>query len=287
MPDRPVLLSLLERAARFALVRRGIQSRTVATSAGLLHAYDGTGKGDLPPIVVLHGLGSAATGFGPLMTRFLPHVRRVAAPDLPGHGFSPAPPDELTPEGFYQAAREALDALVPEPMVLVGSSMGGAIALRYACERPARLRALTLVSPAGARVERAEWDELMGGFKIESSADARRLMARIYHRTPWYVAAFAPGFRDVMKRPAIRRLVNAASVDDLPTPEGLQRLPMPLLLLWGESERLLPPSSLEYFRRHLPGHAVIERPVGFGHCPHFEEPERLATRVLDFVRGLA
>src|SRR5438552_2196522 len=132
-------LSMVERGARLMLNRRGFASRTIATEAGQLHAYDAQGRGPLAPIVVLHGLGSAATPFGPLLARLRPHTRRVLAPELPGHGFSAAPTGRLTPEGLYAAARDALDALVDEPIVLVGSSLGGAIALRYALERPRRL----------------------------------------------------------------------------------------------------------------------------------------------------
>jgi pimeloyl-ACP methyl ester carboxylesterase len=190
----------------------------------------------------------------------------------------------LTPDALYGAVREALDTLVEEPMILVGSSLGGALALRYALERPGRLVALALVSPAAARTSPSEWDELRNTFKIESAAEARRLLARLYHRTPWYLPAFASGLRDVMKRAPIRDVVGAATLDDLPAPDSLGALAMPILLLWGQSERLLPPSSLAYFRRHLPRHAIIEEPAGFGHCPHFDDPARLAARLVAFGR---
>jgi pimeloyl-ACP methyl ester carboxylesterase len=87
-----------------------------------------------------------------------------------------------------------------------------------------------------------------------------------------------------MRRAAVRDVVDTATLDDLPAPNALSALEMPILLLWGQSERILPRSSLAYFRRHLPRHAVIEEPAAFGHCPHFDDPLRLATRLVEFAR---
>jgi pimeloyl-ACP methyl ester carboxylesterase len=217
----------------------------------------------------------------------LPHAGRLLALDLPGHGFSTTPSGRLTPARLFEALSELLDRLVAEPMVLVGTSLGGALALRYAVEHPQRLVALALISPAGARTTSSEWEELLDTFEIDSAADARRLLARLYHRAPWYLAALAPGIRDVMKGAAVRDIVGAATLDDLPMPDSLSALAMPILLLWGQSERLLPPSALAYFRRHLPPHAVVEEPAGFGHSPHLDDPARLAERLLAFARASA
>jgi pimeloyl-ACP methyl ester carboxylesterase len=279
------LLSMAERAGRWVLNLQGFRSRAVPTAAGRLHVYDARGPRDLSTIVLLRGLGSAATAFGPLLTRLLPRAGRVVAPDLPGHGFSPAPVGSLTADRLYSAVYEALEALVPEPMVLVGSSLGGALALRYALEHPTRLAGLALISPAGAHMTSGEWDELRGVFAIDSADGARRLLERLYHRAPWYLPALAPGLREVMQRAAVRDVMGAATPDDLPTAESLRQLSMPILLLWGQSERLLPASSLDYFRRHLPEHALIEEPAGFGHSPHFDDPARLAARLLAFAHS--
>jgi pimeloyl-ACP methyl ester carboxylesterase len=279
-------LPFVERAGRYALNRRGFVSRTVHTPLAALHAYEARGFGELPTITVLHGIGSGATAFGATLARIRPHVRRLVALDLPGHGFSAAPHVTLTPEALFEGLIAALDQLVGEPTVLVGNSLGGALAIRYAVEHPERVRALVLASPAGARISDDEWRALVDAFKIESAAQARQLLARLYHRVPWYMPAVAVGFRDVMQRRAIRDLLDTATLDDLPTPERLRALPMPVLLLWGRSERILPASSLAYFRRHLPPHALVEEPTGFGHCPHFDDPKRLATRVIDFARTL-
>lgn len=277
------LLPFVERAARLALNLQGFESRSFDTGASRLHVYDARGAGDLPTTVVLHGIGSAATPFGRVLTRLRPHARRVIAPDLPGHGWSAAPAAPMSVELFFEALCELLEPLADEPFVLVGNSFGGALALRYALEYPQRLHGLVLISPAGAQMSPAEWQALLDSFRVQSTQDARRLLERLYHRMPLYMPAFASGLRASLQRKVVTDLLHSATPQDLPSPERLAELAMPVLLLWGQSERILPPSSLAYFRRHLPEHALIEEPEGFGHCPHIDDPARLSQRLIDFI----
>jgi pimeloyl-ACP methyl ester carboxylesterase len=278
------ILPIVERAARFALNQKGFRSRTVPTPLGDVHVYEGAGEGSLPTTVVLHGIGSSATSFGRMLMCLRPHVRRVIALDLPGHGFSGTPVGRVTPETLYQSVRAALEALVSEPFLLVGNSLGGGMALQHAMECPDKISALALLSPAGARISDTEWDDLLRSFQIESTAEARNLLVRLYHRMPWYMPAFATGVRATMQRQAVRDILASAKLADLPAPERLRALSMPVLLLWGRSERLMPPSALAYFREHLPPRTLIEEPLGFGHCPHFDDPARLASRLVEFAQ---
>jgi pimeloyl-ACP methyl ester carboxylesterase len=116
-----------------------------------------------------------------------------------------------------------------------------------------------------------------------SPQDAQRLLQRRHHRTPLYMPAFAAGLRAALQRKAVLEMLQSATQNDLPAAERLPELAVPTLLLWGRSERLLPPSSLAYFRKHLPKHALIEEPEGFGHCPHIDDPRRLTQRVIAFM----
>lgn len=283
---KAVLVPLAERIGRLALRRRGVAARWVQTPHGRLHVYDASGRGKLPPIVLLHGLGSASTPFGPLLARLRPHARRVIAPDLLGHGFS----DEhahLTPEVLFDSVSNAIEQVVDEPVVLVGNSLGGAVALNYAISHPARVRALVLVSPAGAHSSAEEWDELKRTFSLGSRKEARAFIDRLYHRPPWITHLIAHELPSVMARRSVKDLVHGASNEHFVTPDELGALQMPILFLWGESERLLPDSHFDYFERHLPKHAVIDRPRGFGHCPHFDDPAELARRITRFAREQA
>ena len=145
--------------------------RWVDTPLGPVHTYDVAGGGSLAPVVLLHGLGASATPFAPMMGRLQPYVRRLVAPDYPGHGFSGEAAGAVTPEALFEAMTAALDALLVEPAVLVGNSLGGAFAMHYAISRPDRVRALVLLSPGGARFTPAEWTAFVASLDMKSRAE--------------------------------------------------------------------------------------------------------------------
>src|SRR5207237_548752 len=98
-------------------------------------------SGEGRPLVLLHGLG-ASSGVWHVQHPELARHHRVYALDLPGCGHSPMP--RTPPSGDW-----AVDDVVGAPVTLIGHSMGGAIALLCALQRPELVRSLVLVSPAG------------------------------------------------------------------------------------------------------------------------------------------
>lgn len=283
---RPILIPLAERLGRRALHRRGARTRWVETPAGRMHLYDAPGRGSLPTTVLLHGIGSNATPFGPVLARLQREVRRVVAPDYPGHGFSRLSRGALTPDLLFESLSRVLDDTLDEPAILVGNSLGGALALHYAITRPQRVRALVLVSPAGAHATDDEWRAIREAFDFRTRSGAMRFLGRVYHRTPWLAHVIAHEVPASMGRRAVRELLAAASNEHLPAADAVEALPMPVLFVWGRSERLLPETHYEYFVEHLPKHAVVERPEGFGHCPHVDAPEAVARRIVEFARAV-
>lgn len=284
---KPVVLPMLERVARMALGRRGVKSRFVQTRQGRMHVYDAAGRGDLPTLVVLHGIGSSGTPFTVMLPRLLAAFRRVVIPDLPGHGFSEDPPSPFTPASLFDAIDTTLKELVPETAILVGNSLGGALALHHAERFPERVEALVLLSPAGARSTEEEWRSIQRLFDIKTRAQAQAFAANVYHRAPWFLNLVAHELPSSFNRSAVRDLLATATNDDFASPEQLAKLTMPVLLVWGKSERILPRAHFDYLCRNLPGHAVIEEPLGFGHCPHFDAPGPLAGRIVSFARSVS
>lgn len=283
---RPILIPVFERLGRRALCSRGARVRWVESPLGPVHTYDVPGDGSLAPVVLLHGLGASATPFGPMMSRLRPHVRRLVAPDYPGHGFSGEAAGEVTPAALFDAMTFALDALLVEPAILVGNSLGGAVAMHYAASRPDRVRGLVLLSPAGARFSAEEWAAFVGSIDMRSRADALEFLSLVYHRVPRAARLVAHEIpAATMQRRAVRDIIAGVSVgaDAIYPGDALARLGAPILLVWGKSERFLPRSHLAWFREHLPSHAVIEEPEGIGHVP----PARIAQRIVRFARDVA
>jgi pimeloyl-ACP methyl ester carboxylesterase len=272
----------MEKLGRRALHKRGVSSRWVTTPEGRLHVYDAKGTGSLPTVVLLHGLSSSATPFGPVLQRLRRYVQRVVAPDYPGHGFSDHD-RPLTPTTLFESIDAVMTELAVDPAIFVGNSLGGAVGLHHAVTKPSQVRGLVLVSPAGARSSDEEWTELKKRFDIRSRKDGETFAKRLYHKTPWILPLFAHELPAVLGRPAVREILGNANNDVLPSPEALSKLTMPILLLWGEDERLLPLAHYEYFVRNLPKQTRVVRPATYAHCPHFDDPADLARRIVAFA----
>ena len=280
------MLQVANQLARQRLRAQGFRSRYVETSAGRVHALEAEGQGDLSPVVFLHGLSAAAHYFGRLLTSTRPHVQRVWAPDLPGHGFSEVPRHLPPVVAMQQGTLEALDALLDRPAVLFGSSMGGFAAVRYAAERPERVRGLVLCSPGGAAMDPEALARFLSGFRLESHKEALGFVDRFMARRTWRRPLLAWGVRRSMAHPHVSALLGDMRAEVLLRPEQLEGLQMPVLLLWGQAERVLPGEAFEFFRAHLPAHAEVERPPHYGHAPYLEHPRCVSNKLLGFLRRL-
>jgi pimeloyl-ACP methyl ester carboxylesterase len=262
-------------------------TRLLDSPLGPVHVFDGPGQGALPPVVLLHGLAASSVPYAPLIARLQPHVSRLVAPDFPGHGFSPEARAEVSPAALFEAMVAVLDALIEAPAIVVGNSLGGAVALHYALTRPENVAGLVLLSPAGARSSEDEWRSIVAAFDVSSRADARAFLDRVYHRVPLVARLLAHELPAAMLgRRAVREILAGATADPAHDADALAALSMPVLLLWGASERLLPDTHFAYYRRHLPPHAELERPERLGHVPQGESPGRVARRILQFARNL-
>lgn len=276
---------LVERTLRQAMNVAGFRSRHLDTSIGRMHVIDREGQGELPPVVVVHGLGSTGMHFLPMMRRIAPHTRRVVALDLPGHGFS-ARIDALDQDVLRTGVIEAMDQLALPPAILVGNSLGGAATVRYASERPDQVLGTVLLAPAGAPMTPEELEALRHTFAIRTHGEAVAFLHRLLARPPgWTKHVVAVGVRRTFADPVLQSWLSRLEGQDFLTPDEVARVP-PTLLVWGDHERILPGTALDFWQRHLPQHATIVRDAGVGHSPHLDAVERAARYIVDHARAL-
>lgn len=272
------LAGLLFRAA-------GYTTRRVSTRAGSVRVFEGSARREtLPTIALVHGLSADALGYMPLLQRLRRHARVVAI-DLPGHGGSEWR-DDITLHSCVAGGVEALASYLREPAIVYGNSLGGLTSIRFALAHPTLVRGLFVASPAGAPSSQAELDELLAKFRIHTTADALRFVETILHERPTGPLRHLIA-RDIVRRhktPSLRALMRDVPNAKPFRPEELAHLaPIPTYFMWGRSERLLPPSHLEFWKKHLQN-ATIEEPYGFGHSPQLDSPGDLARRLIAFAR---
>jgi pimeloyl-ACP methyl ester carboxylesterase len=269
------------------------------------HVYGGRGA---PPVLFVHGLGSA----GYLEWRFnLPDIARshqVFALDLPGFGRSEQPPDGYGIPLFAGVVEEYIRAQGIRP-VLVGTSMGGRVALEVALRSPGALRKMVLVNALG--VVRPNVQLFYPLVLVPGLGEAvLTLMREVLHRVP--PAAIQRYARRFLQAPEdVERLMDdafLASMREMYATEGYPRAyastvralaerqardsaglmarlagtSLPVLLIWGEEDRLLPVSRAREAVRSLPG-ARLEVIEGAGHTPQAERPDRFNRVLEDFL----
>ena len=282
MPLMPAAVRLTQWWLGFS----GVKDSRRATRQGDIHFYDGSGGGPLPPVVLLHGLSANAAAFGPLIKRLLDHHRRVVAPDHLGHGLSGPPKGPAAIETLYEGLRDFLDAEIKEPMILVGNSLGGGLALRYALDRPQQLKGLVLISPGGAKMTGEDLAHFKGTFPSRSADQALEFMRRLYHRIPWYTSFVADDIHKSFAGAFIQNVLDSLTAAHYIKEEELASLAMPVMLIWGRHDRVMPAAHLDYFKKYLGPKTKIVEPDHVGHCPHLEDAGGICRLITDFSRQL-
>jgi pimeloyl-ACP methyl ester carboxylesterase len=239
-------------------------------------------------VLLVHGFGAAAIQWLPLARALRPHVRAVWAIDLPGHGFS-GRPERLTLDTLKVGVLEGLDQVHPAigPALIVGNSLGGAVALRYANERADLAIGAHLLSPGGAPMAEAELEAVRRIFRVVGHRQAVEFLHALYGDPQGLRAhAFAPFVRRVFRDPALHGLLEQVTDADWLTPDEVRGAPRPLRIVWGRRDKILPQTAVSFWRTHLPAHGELHEPETFGHVPHLSEPGPTARDILAFARKI-
>jgi 2-hydroxymuconate-semialdehyde hydrolase len=170
-------------------------------------------------------------------------------------------------------------------VALVGNSLGGALALYAAHMRPDLCAGVVGMNPAGAELSDEAMSALPRAFP-DANAGAAQMARLLFHRTPWPFWLVARDFARHWGTPTVQRILDDARAgnDRSLGIEVLTDIHVPVLILWGAEDRLLPLRSVEDFRR-IAG-ARVEMLPGCGHVPQLEKPALARRAVADFLRAL-
>jgi pimeloyl-ACP methyl ester carboxylesterase len=245
-----------------------------------VHYFEG-GSGD--PVVLVHGLGGRAEDWANLMPLLVRDHHRIYALDLPGYGRSAWPRNASYSIAEESRAVEAfMDQLRLAHTDLAGWSMGGWIAMQVALDQPQRIRRLIIFDSAGITFN-LNWNTALfepdTPLKLHDLDDllwptpAPPVPGFIQHAIFRYVAQH--GW--VVRRNMESMLTGKALLDN-----RLGALKMPMLIVWGQQDHLIPVSVGEQIHRDVP-QSEMEVFVGCGHLAAEQCAGRLAPVVNGFI----
>ncbi|KAK9834838.1 hypothetical protein WJX81_002724 [Elliptochloris bilobata] len=290
--QEPAALEML-RAMQVAPIAVPAMGADVQTAYVTNAEEGGTARG--PPLLLLHGFDSSLLEFRRLFPRLVDGGAETWAVDLAGWGFTDcgfgqrmdAP---LGPEQKREHLFAFWKAKVRRPMVLLGTSLGGAIAVDFALAHPEAVAALVLASPQcytdgigpmaamprpiarlGVAVLRtrglrqlANWMAYYDKDRL-ATQDAMRI-GRLHTHCPGWAAANVAFMRS-----------GGYSVS-----ARVKQVAQRTLLLWGRHDEIVDPRFSQRYLQDL-RNCGLEWLEESGHCGHLEEPERMAQLVLDFA----
>jgi len=252
--------------------------------------YEG-GQG--PTLLMLHGFAASKEVWLKQMEILSPHFH-VIAPDLPGWGES-SRIDGASYNIDAQVSRlqAFVEALHLPKLVLIGHSMGGAIAGVYAAEHPDRVAELALLDSFGLKANENDFSRLaMGGtnpFVFDNREQFTKAMTWAFAKPPEI-----PGrFQDVLiKRNQENRAFIDRTFNELRDPSQylslqsrLDKLEMPVLGLWCHDDKIIDISALDSLRNGLKTASAISTSMltGCNHMPIVEKPDETARIITQFT----
>ena len=253
-----------------------------------------------PVLLLLHGSNASLFTWEPWSKSLSDHFRVVSV-DLPGHGLTgPVPNHDYSDDGMVAFVAAFADKIGLRKFALAGNSMGGGVAARFAEIHPDRVSALILVDAGG-----------MPGKMGDRIPLAFQLL-----RQPWLQSVLLhadpkPLVREGLGKAIVRKSVLTEEMIDLYSDMALLEgeraatferfnqiggdlnfvkdhvgaLKMPVLILWGEEDHLIPVATAHVWNTAIPGSKLIVYPAT-GHIPMEEVADKSAADVRIFLSGL-
>jgi pimeloyl-ACP methyl ester carboxylesterase len=241
--------------------------------------YYQLGPRDGEPWLFLHGLGSVAATWKPLL-RALRGSCRMIVPELSELGGSCIPGGGLgIRNGVDVIARLLEEELSGQPVTVAGTSLGGWLAVRLALRRPDLVSRLVLIDAGGYRSQ--DWEAIEALVRVHDLQGVCRLYGCLFVRVPWVMRLSRRSFFVAYTSRAVTGVLDDITKEDTFDDSDLRRLAMATALIWGEKDGLFKLESARAMLASLPN-ASLEVLPNCGHAVHLECPYRLAAAVQRF-----
>lgn len=247
------------------------------TAAGLYYFAHGEDLRDRPPMLLLHGAGGSHLSWPPQIRRLT--GQRIFALDLPGHGKSEGAGRQDITE-YAKAVVEFMEALRLSNVVLVGFSMGSAIAMSLALGNRQRVRALGLIG-SGVKLR-------VAASTLENASNPSTFLPTVETVID---NSYSSNVDPRMKELAVQQMAETRqsvlygdflACDEFDVMERVSNIHAPTLLICGSLDRMTPPNRSEYLREQIEG-AQLHIVEGAGHMVMIEQPDKVARLLAEFV----
>lgn len=244
------------------------------------------------PVIMLHGYGESLMSWRGVFDR-VAAVADAIALDLPGFGLSDKPSTGYHNDRMAAAVLGAMDSLGLPEAVLVGHSMGGAVALSIALRAPQRVRGLVLLAPA---VSASGWTLPIPSDSARTSDWLRRAVAGYETMRPRFTGPHDPSWlaetdsalsytpaADPAYVVALQAVLREFDFDYLSRSQAAG-LRIPTLLIWGEFDPTVPPAVGRALAATIPAARleILRRRL---HRPHVEQPADIANLIVGFLNS--
>lgn len=251
---------------RRALRRAGMTRRVLD---GVVYFTGGRGAQTL---VLVHGFNDQAGTWVSVVPRVMGQFRVVAI-DLPGHGDSAPNSGPLPMRAMIDALSAVIDKESPDaPVLLAGSSLGGWVSMLYAAERPERVTHLFLEDASGMARDMRDVPMVP-----KTRDEAVRLLGMIHGPATPIAGYLVEAMLNTAETMPQKRVIDAGLAEWV-VDARLPLLTMPVTLIWGADDGLLPLDYARTLASRIAG-AQLRVVEGAAHIPHRQQPAEF-TRIL-------
>jgi len=273
-------LWFVDEAIHARLGLAGFHSEYVMVGPYRVHYFVG---GHGKPLLLIHGLGARSEDWTPQMPSYAKNGFRVYAIDLLGSGRTDRPDIAYTMQQQADLVHGFLDAVHVQQADVIGWSMGGWVALEFALDHPRSIRRLVLMDSAGLWFHSSLTQDV---FEPRTVPQLKRLEALLIPQPQYLPGFFQRDLLRAMERnfPVVRRTLESMLSEKDQLDGRLNQLGMPVLLVWGTQDLLIPP-SVGLRMHHLIPQSVLQFYSGCGHLGPATCAGRIVPKVVEFLHS--